>query len=111
MSKLTAEDVERAEEIVREMQERLEEFKRIVRRAGSTIYNRFHAYPEGHIEMALSNDHGWCGQDMFTLQGLAENMKDEVESEFYCVKCEKHNLTEDDFSMDNDGDEICDSCR
>jgi hypothetical protein len=79
---MTSEQVERADEIVDEMISLLDEFDSIVRQCDrKIIYERFKAYPKGHIEMALSNDHSFVGTSMFPLRELVEEMQGEVESD------------------------------
>jgi hypothetical protein len=79
---LSEDDVDRAEHIVAEMIELLEEFDSIIRHAERRItYEQFKAYPKGHIAMALSNEHEYVGSNMFPLSDLVEKMRDELEPE------------------------------
>ena len=75
-------DVQRASEIVEEMQNLLDEFDGIVRHVDSRItYERFRAYPKGHISMALTKESDYLGSDMFTLEEIVTELQDEVEAE------------------------------
>lgn len=79
---LTQDDVNRAREIVEEMKNLMYEYADIIRMCNNKMtYERFHAYPKGHIEMALSNDHEYLGSNMFTLEGLCDDMQEEIEPE------------------------------
>lgn len=80
-TKLTQEDVEEAKEDLAVMVEKLRSLKSFFQKADSMTYQRFKSYPYGHIAMALSNDHEFCGKDTFTLEGLIEDVEGEIEPE------------------------------
>jgi hypothetical protein len=72
------------EELREKMFEMIEEIDQFLRRRygyDNLIYKRAKAYWLAHIEMALSNETGYLGKSMVTMEDTIEEMKMEYEDE------------------------------
>lgn len=80
-NKVSVDDLEYAKEALSDMKEAFDTLDRFFRRVGGITYDRWKSYPKGHIAMAMSDDHGYMGKDMFTVEGLLETVSGESEDE------------------------------
>lgn len=72
---------DRAEELYDQIKQAMWELNDIFRREGGLTYQRWKSYPYGHIVMALDNEHDYLGKNMFTVQGLIDDLEDDDESD------------------------------
>jgi hypothetical protein len=77
---LSMNEVDRADEIVNEMVELLDEFDRICKRGDNVTYERFCAYPKGHIDTALTDSGHYVGST-YPLSTIVESMRNHAVDE------------------------------
>lgn len=70
----------RAYEIYLEIKELVDELDGILRRHGGIVYDRWKAYPHGHITIALDHDHDYLGKNTVTVKECVMDL-DEDEDE------------------------------
>jgi ElaB/YqjD/DUF883 family membrane-anchored ribosome-binding protein len=76
---ITHDDVERLDEILNEMNELLDEAKRIVRKSSSSqTKDRARAYWIGHIDAALDDEGEYVSHRSQTMAGTIDDLRDEV---------------------------------
>lgn len=83
--------IERLEEILDNMKEEMDEIESLVRRhARSITYERFRAYPNGHILLALDNTSDYLGHN-YTLADVISEMENDIEeTDMPCANISKH---------------------
>lgn len=63
-------------EVQQQMQDLVDQARRVLRRVGGTIHHRAEAYWLAHITTALSNDHGYLGGSMQTLEDTIDEIEE-----------------------------------
>lgn len=91
---ITQDDHDRLKEIQIQMLEMLEEAKGIVKHSDNpSLYERFKAYGYPSIQMALTDEHMYCGSCQCGLHDVISVLEDDIESE---------DADEDDIAFDGD---------
>ena len=79
---ITQEEHDEATEILARMKEDMDRLDHIIRHSGEKMaYERWKAYPKGHILMALDNDHPYLGKNAFTVDDIISSLDVEGENE------------------------------
>jgi hypothetical protein len=73
---MDSERIERLGEIIIELKELMAEFDEIAQDGSRSIYERFKAYPLGHIICAIDADHDYLSREI-TLQDIADELEEE----------------------------------
>jgi len=78
----------RLEDIQQEMLDLLEEARGIVADAADEMtYNRAKSYWIAHVTTALTNEHGYLGGSMFTMQNTIDALRNEAFDVYACPGC------------------------
>ena len=78
---ITQDDVDEAKENLQTIKDLISDLDSFFRQAGRQTFERWKAYPKGHITMALSKDHDFVGDDMFNVEDLIDEVESDLEPE------------------------------
>ena len=78
---INQETVDRAQDLLSQIVDNMEELKRIFRGVGGITFERFKAYPYGNVVMALSNDHDILGKCPCPINELINDLQEEVDNQ------------------------------
>lgn len=102
-------DIDEAREALDKMREAWNELDIFFSHAGGMVYERWKAYPRGHIQMAMSKEHDYLGSCPCDVQGLIDNVESAIDDKADCKHCGcpevKH--LEDGCDNGGGGDPLC----